>query len=330
MIHGGNSRLKIQHVMSRPSATLAEEVAAGLAASPRTLPPRFFYDGNGSLLFEKITALPEYYLTRAEQAILEDHAAEIVAAAGPRVAIVEFGSGSSTKTRLLIEAALARQETLHYVPIDISADFLEETAQDLLRSYPGLVITALAAEYHDAVREIPVTEEPRLILFLGSNIGNFEDADAAEFLRKIAQAMRPEDRLLVGFDLCKDPRVIEAAYNDSAGVTAQFNLNVLRRINEELGADFDLDAWRHHAPFVDERSRVEMLLVSERDQAVTVDALGRRYHFAAGEPIRTEVSTKYTLEAVTRLASSAGLLLERWWMDRQEDFGEVLLARESA
>lgn len=304
---------------------LCDAVYAGLSATPKWLPPRLFYDPSGSELFEEITDLPEYYLTRTESAILEQRAGEIVKATGTGLTMVEFGSGSSRKTCLLIEAALARQTELHYVPIDISREFLAESAHSLLTRYEGLSITALAAEYFAAIDEIPAANGPRLILFLGSNIGNLTSAEAVEFLSRVRKVMRPEDRLLVGADQVKDPAVLFAAYNDGQGVTARFNRNLLGRINRELGGGFDLQCFEHYAPWDAEHQRIEMRLVSAVDQAVTVDDLETTFEFAEGEFIRTEWSQKYTAASFASLCAPAGLEIAEVWTDERGWFAEYLL-----
>ena len=305
-------------------------VAEGLSQPQKQLPCRFFYDDAGSQLFERICQLPEYYPTRTERAILRQHADGIVSAAHSSqpelpLSIVEFGSGSSDKTRLLLEAALKQQATLHYTAIDISGDFLRASCLDLLGAYPALSITGLATEYGDALRVLPETEGPRLFLFLGSNIGNFTGEEATGFLARLRAVMRREDRLLLGIDLVKDRTVLEAAYNDPAGVTAQFNKNLLRRINLELGANFRPDDFQHHAPFVEDQSRIEMRLVSALDQEVTIDAVETTYRFAAGEIVHTENSHKYTLDSAARLCQPAGLRIQSRWKDERDWFAELLL-----
>jgi L-histidine Nalpha-methyltransferase len=308
-----------------PGKDFASAVLDGLCAPRKSLPARFFYDTEGSELFERITRLPEYYLTRTEESILEAHASDIVRRAGNGITLMEFGSGSSCKTRVLIEAALARQGALHYVPIDISADFLGQTARRLLNEYRGLSITALAGEYSDAIRALPESEGPRLILFLGSNIGNFEHEEAIEFLSRIRQRMRDDDRMLLGLDLVKDPHVIEAAYNDAQGVTAAFNKNILARINRELGGRFDLETFRHQAPFLEDEARVEMRLISTVDQRVRVAAVEEIIHFDAGEFIHTESSHKYTFDSFGALAAQAGLRIAETWTDERRWFAQVML-----
>jgi len=301
-------------------------VSEGLAAAQKHLPCRFFYDTPGSHLFEQICALPEYYPTRTEQAILQQHAHELVALAGDDLTLVEFGSGSSFKTRLLMDALLARQKHLHYLPIDISRDFLYHCSRTLLTEYPHLSITAIAGEYNDAIDALPSAGGPRLFLFLGSNIGNFERHEAVAFLRRMRHAMKPDDRLLLGVDLVKERSVLEAAYNDAAEVTAAFNKNLLRRCNHELDADFDLAQFDHYAPFIPAESRIEMRLISRCDQTVTLGATGETFHFRAGEFLHTEYSHKYTLSDVYTLCHQAGLETMACRQDERGWFNVSLLA----
>lgn len=324
------ARLRVIHVpCSSPADTLAGAVASGLRSREKTLPCRFFYDETGSRLFERICLLPEYYPTRTEEGILRRNASDIVAAAGSGVSLSEFGSGSSVKTRILIEALLERQDELLYVPIDISLEFLEKSARALLEQYRGLWMTAIGSEYNDAIPYLPSHAGPRLILFLGGNIGNLDRPAAARFLRRVRSTMKPDDRLLVGFDQLKPPSIITAAYNDSAGVTAAFNKNLLARINRELGGRFDLDSFEHHAPFVEEHARVEMRLVSRRHQVVRVAALNRTFAFSLNESIHTENCHKYSLEAFAELASTAGLEVRDSWSDDRRWFRLALLGRKA-
>jgi dimethylhistidine N-methyltransferase len=315
---------------AHPQETLHHAVEEGLSGPLKTLPCRFFYDEIGSLLFERICQIPEYYPTRTERSILERHADAMIAAASgdaAELSVIELGSGSSCKTRLLIEAALRRQRHLHYVPIDISGSFLRSSAETLLNDYPRLSITAIAAEYRDALTALPPedADRPRLFLFLGSNIGNFAPCEAISLLAAIRGQMKPSDRALVGTDLVKSPTVLTAAYNDAAGVTEAFNKNLLARINRELGADFDLDRWEHRAPWVPERSRIEMWLVSQERQTVTVGALNRRVQFEAGEGIHTENSHKFTPDSFSAIGTAADLAVARIWTDPREWFAVTLL-----
>lgn len=319
-----SDRLSLIAAPARAGQDFASAVAQGLAASPKSIPSVFFYDQAGSDLFAKITRLPEYYLTRCESEILRDNAPEIIAVAGGRVALVEFGSGSGEKTRLLIEALIRANGEALYSPIDISREYLASSVQTLLADYPALRVQAVAGEYRDGLASLPPADRPRLALFMGSNIGNMPRAEAVEFLRLVRDGLRPGDRLLLGADLVKDPAIIEAAYSDSAGVTAAFNKNILRRVNEQLGGQFDVDAFHHHAPFVGSESRIEMRLVSARDQDICVESLGRSFRFKKGEWILTEISQKYTPEGMDLIAAEAGFDLARAWTDRREWFRVAL------
>jgi dimethylhistidine N-methyltransferase len=316
----------------------AADVAAGLAASPKHLSCCYFYDGLGSRLFEAICELPEYYLTRAEAAILRAHAAEIAALYSGPTDLIELGSGSAAKTRLLIDALLRRHPAQRYVPIDICRTVLEESARELLQTYSGLEILAIAGEYHDGLEHLRARvpadvaapargPAPRLIVWLGSNIGNLERSEAAQFLRRMRATLSASDRLLVGIDLRKDSTVLEAAYDDPCGVTGAFNRNLLARINRELGGRFDLRAFEHRAIYNEKAGRIEMYLVSTRTHQVRIDSLGIDVHFAAEETIHTENSYKYSADQIAALASAAGLRLDRAWRDPDGLFQSNLLAR---
>lgn len=307
--------------------SLASAVSAGLAERPRSLPCRFLYDEQGSALFEDICELPEYYLTRAERQLLSDHADEIVARFPQRATLVELGSGSSTKTRLLIEALLRRQPRLRYVPIDISRSILEESAEALLEDYGALEIHAIAGEYGEGLRHVrEETRVPKVIAWLGSNVGNFGRAAAARFLGSIRDVLADDDRLLVGIDLRKDRAVLEAAYDDAAGVTARFNLNLLARINRELDADFDLTGFRHYARWREDEGRVELGLESLRSQRVAIKGIGLSLRFEPGERIHTEDSYKYSEREIRELASRSGLALEQHWLDASGGYSLHLMA----
>jgi dimethylhistidine N-methyltransferase len=309
-------------------SSFAEEVARGLGSHPKRLPCRFFYDEAGSELFEAICELPEYYLTRAEREILAERADEIAGLFDAPIALAELGSGSSAKTRLLIEACLRRHGGLRYVPVDISRSMLEASALALLRRYQGLEIRAIASEYGEGLRHVRAeTERPKLIVWLGSNVGNFGRAEAARFLAEIGQAMAAADRLLVGIDLRKDRAALERAYDDAQGVTARFNLNLLARIDRELGGEFALAHFAHRARWDEDEGRVQMHLVSLREQSVAIRALGVRVAFARGEAIHTEDSYKYDAGESEALARAAGLRLARRWLDREKRFSLNLLAR---
>ena len=318
-----SQRLFFVDVPPKQTLGFAESVANGLSKEKKSLCCRFLYDQAGSRLFEQITELPEYYLTRCEDSILARRSSEVLALVGKEVSVVELGSGSSAKTRHLLRAGLRRQRTLLYSPIDISGDFLRESASSLVREFDGLLVSAVAGEYLDALRALAPTKEPRLFVFLGSNLGNFQDSEACELLTNVARAMKPVDRFLVGIDLAKDASIIEPAYNDSQGVTTRFTKNLLARINRELHGHFDLEAFRHRARYFPSRGRVEIELVSELDQNVLVGSTS--FDFVKGEPILTEVSTKYTLPGFERLANGAGLGIQSVWHDTSRYFAVTLL-----
>jgi L-histidine Nalpha-methyltransferase len=299
------------------------DVRAGLALPQKELSPTWFYDEHGSRLFEEITRLPEYYLTRAEHALLELHAATIATSVSPAT-VAELGAGAARKSRILIDAALRLQDELTYIPVDVSGATLAAAAQELRGEFAGLHVRPLVADVRTGVA-LPDHPRPLLYAFLGSTLGNFTAAAAADLLSVMRSALSGGGRLLLGVDLAKDPGVVHAAYNDSRGVTAAFNLNLLRVLNRELGAGFDLSAFEHRA-FYDERlCRVEMHLVSTVQQAVFVPGAGT-FRFAAGETIRTEISTKYERSAVERLLRAAGLRLDRWISDDRDWFALVLAA----
>ncbi len=301
--------------------SFADDVRAGLTAHPKTLLPKYFYDALGSQLFEAICLLPEYYLTRAETEIFETSAAEIVAQLPEPITLVELGSGSSRKTRLLLAAALARQGSLHYQPIDISETILAQSAAKLLGDYPQLQITPLAADYTRGLGALTRRAGERiLVLFLGSNIGNYTPAEARDLLRQIRRAIQPGDGLLLGADLKKSAALLEPAYDDALGVTAAFNRNLLVRINRELAADFDLSQFTHRAFFNDALSRIEIHLVSQRAQTVTLRALNLTVEFQAGETIHTENSHKYDLAQLATLAEETGFAVARTWFDGERRF----------
>jgi L-histidine N-alpha-methyltransferase len=305
----------------------ARDVRAGLTANPKHLSCRYFYDREGSQLFEEICRLPEYYLTRAETEILRAHAPAIIDGMAERLTLVELGSGSAVKTRLLIEAALSHGGSLRYVPIDISTTMLEESCLGLLTDYPALQIVAVAGEYREGLRRLKAEPiRPKLVLWLGSNVGNFDRPQAADFLGQVRATLSSRDRLLVGIDLRKDRAVLERAYDDARGVTARFNANILVRINRELGGHFDLGRFRHRAVYDEAAGRIEMYLVSTSAQRVAIDALGLEAALAAGEAIHTENSYKYSPAEIQALAASAGLTVARQWFDAGRRFSLNLLA----
>ncbi len=307
--------------------TFAEDVATGLAGSPKSLPCQYLYDEIGSHIFEEICDLPEYYLTRSEREILSDQAGEIARGFPNGAVLVELGSGSSIKTRFLIEAFLAEHGSLHYDPIDISSAMLKKSSLELLEEYETLEIHAVAGEYQDGLEKLRSEEEgDKLVLFLGSTIGNFEREDAARFLSGLAKKFAPGDRLLIGADLRKDSKTIEAAYNDDAGTTARFNLNLLARINRELGGNFDLSRFRHCARYLDLEGRVEIHIESLCAQTVRVELLDRSFDFARGELIHTENSHKFSIAEISAIIDLCGMRIIEQWVDSRELFSLTMAA----
>lgn len=323
------NRLVIQNLVQEDTRTsFSKDLRLGLAAQPKQLPPKYFYDELGSQLFEAICLLPEYYPTRAENEILTRHADEIANALDcSPVSLLELGSGSAVKTKRLIEALLRRQDDLLYIPVDISQSALEQSARVLLQSYPNLRVTAYASDYYTALARVSETKDDRgctLALFLGSNIGNFDTEEAQKFLRSLRSVLRRGDALLIGADLKKHPAVLEAAYDDALGITAAFNLNLLARINREFDADFDLRAFKHVAVYNEPLGRIEMYIESLRAQMVHIRQLGIEASFEPGERIHTENSYKYTVAELSSLATSTGWTLGETWLDGAERFSSNL------
>ncbi len=300
-------------VESPISDGFAEAVRVGLGRRPRSIPPRFFYDARGSALFERICTLPEYYVTRTEFAILERYAREFP----PAETVIEFGCGYGAKTRLLFEAFFQTRRKMTFVPVDISKRALEEAGRHLTDAHPGLTVRAIRAEFERAFQLIP--REPSLVLFLGSNIGNLDHAGAVRFLSALGG-----HQVLVGFDMQKDPQVLHAAYNDTQGVTAEFNLNLLARINRELGGNFDLAQWKHRSFYNAAAGRIEMHLVSQGAQVVHV--LDETHPFEAGEHIHTENSYKFSDDQIRAIAAESGFRVEKRWTDEQGWFSVVLFS----
>ncbi len=292
------------------------DVLTGLGAEPKSVPCKYFYDETGSALFDRITETEEYYPTRTELAIMRAHIGAMAAEIGPGAALVEYGSGSSLKTRVLLDHldALAA-----YVPIDISREHLLATAETLRAAYPGLPILPVAADYTAAfdLPDLP-SHRRRVVYFPGSTIGNFDREQAAAFLRRAARLAGPGGGLLIGVDLKKDPKTLEAAYDDIGGVTSEFNLNLLDRINRELGGTFDRDAFAHRAVWNEEASRIETYLVSLREQTAEVD--GVAFHFGEDEAVHTENSHKYTVEGFARFAAQNGFAPRQAWTDAEQLF----------
>ena len=306
---------KIQ-IDTAATSEFATDVLAGLTATPKRLPPKYFYDNAGSALFERITELPEYYPTRREIGILNDHAKDIAALMPRGAVLIEFGSGSSTKTRIVLSAA---KSLAAYVPVDISAQFLHQQMTGLRREYPELALLPIAADFTRPF-DLPgaVASMPRVGFFPGSTIGNFEPHEAAAFLRHAGRILGRGATFIVGVDLVKDTTVLQKAYNDSKGITAKFNLNLLLRINRELGAKFNLACFEHHAFFNRERSRIEMHLASLKRQRVKV--CGECIEFRVGETIHTENSYKYSVESFRALARGAGFTPTATWTDADNYF----------
>jgi L-histidine N-alpha-methyltransferase len=298
---------------------LCRDVRDGLQSSPKSLPPKWFYDSVGSDLFDQITRLPEYYPTRAEAEILRAHAAEVASVTGADT-LIELGSGTSAKTRILLDALQHSGALRRFVPFDVDASILSAAATAIQREYPDIEIAAVCGDFEEHLPEIPGGGR-RLFVFLGSTIGNLNRGPRAEFLAALAAVLRPGDSLLLGTDLVKDVGRLVRAYDDAAGVTAQFNRNVLAVINRELDADFDVDAFRHVASWNSEEERMEMWLRAERAQRVRIGALDLTVDFAAGEQLLTEVSCKFRAEAVATELAQAGLRRTRWWTDDAGDFG---------
>ena len=315
-----NSITAVQPAPGAPPASsdFLSDVIAGLSSEPRTLPCKYFYDERGAALFQKICEQPEYYITRTEIDILDRYRAEIAANLGPQIDLIGLGTGSGTKTRILIEAL---EKPAVYIPVDISEKQLRKSAALFRKIFPDLEILPVCADYLQPVT-LPSTRRKaarNVVYFPGSTIGNFEPGEATEFLRRIANVCCRGGALLIGVDLRKDRDVIEAAYNDTAGVTAQFNLNLLARANRELGGDFDLQRWQHRAIYNSDAGRIEMYLISQIDQAVHI--ADYTFEFRSGEKITTEFSYKYAPEGFAALARNAGFEFQKVWTDDARLFG---------
>ena len=313
------------HDLLDPKACpFAKDVITGLSRQPKQLPPKYFYDETGSKLFEQITRLPEYYPTRTELRILRDRSKEIAATIPKDAALVEFGAGATTKVRLLLQQSIFSA----YVPVDISGDFLNGQADELRRDFPGLAVHPIVADF-TAPFDLPpaVKDLPKVGFFPGSTIGNFDPHEASAFLRSARAILGDGATLILGVDLEKDERALYDAYNDAAGVTARFNLNVLARINRELGGNFDLSGFRHHANYNRERHRIEMHLASRKAQ--TARLLGNTFSFQTGETIHTESSYKYSIGRFTTLARGSGWAPRATWIDPDGMFSVHALVAEA-
>lgn len=309
-------------------AELASDALAGLTANQKHLLPKYFYDDHGSYLFEQITLLPEYYPTRAERALLGQIAEGLMDSVAP-VEIVELGSGSSAKTRVLLSTESAASRLRCYVPFDVSEGIVQSSARELLADYPFLSVHGVIGDFDRHLGSVPQAAGRRLVLFLGGTIGNFDPSARVAFLRSVRELLGLDDRLLIGVDLVKEKAVVEAAYNDSAGVTAEFNRNVLHVLNRELAADFDPGAFEHTAFFNEQESRIEMHLVPTATQSVRIRDIGLTLEVRAGESIWTESSYKFTEDSIAEALAAGGLELERFYTNaiEAELFGLVLAKR---
>lgn len=310
--------------MSRPMDEIGE-IVSGLKQPVKSISPKYFYDERGSQLFDKITRLPEYYLTDTELSIMQSNIDEIAMLVGPQASLIEFGSGSSLKTRVLLEQL---RELAVYVPVDISDDHLLESASLIRSGFPHIEVLPVVADFTKPF-DLPtprVMPLRNIVYFPGSTIGNFEKDTALGLLKVMYHEAKQDGALLIGVDLQKDPAIIEAAYNDSAGVTAEFNLNMLRHLNQAFGADFDLDAFSHEAKYAADEGRVTIRLISSRDQAVSID--GEKIRIESGEAILTEYSHKYTLDGFADMAASVGFSVEKVWTDDNELFSVQYCTRD--
>jgi L-histidine N-alpha-methyltransferase len=314
------------YTVRRSRQQMVRDVRKGLTGTPKELSPKYFYDERGSQLFEEITQLPEYYLTRSERSLLEASVAGIVGAVRP-CSLVELGAGSATKTRIILDAMRGEGCAERYVPIDVSKDFLEATALQLTNDYPAMSIVPVVSDITEPFA-LPALAAPTLIVFLGSTIGNFPRDAAVRLLSHVSSSMTPADRFLLGADMRKDPEVIRRAYNDSRGVTAAFNLNILERLNRELDANFPIDSFEHRAIYSTEHHRIEMHLVAKRRHKVVIPEIGE-ISFTEGETIRSELSYKYDRESVDDILKAAGLIMEKWIPANDNSFA-LALARSVA
>lgn len=305
---------------------MALEVRQGLSASPKWLPSKFIYDAVGSDLFEQITELPEYYLTRTERLILETHAAEILQSAGPSLTLVELGAGTASKTSILIQEMMQRQTRALFYPIDVSPSALNEAVRQLGCQFPTLRVNPIVTDYTVDVSALTRISGRKLVLYIGSSIGNFETPDAIRILRRVRRTLRSGDAFLLGADFAKSPKILLPAYDDAQGVTAEFSKNILARLNRELEADFDLDSFRHVAVWNRRESRMEIYLESTRHQTVFLPPLDLDVTFGQGERLHTENSYKYTDDMIESILRESGFTLEHTWCDRKRWFG-VHLAR---
>jgi L-histidine N-alpha-methyltransferase len=311
------------HLDGASERSLADDVLDGLTRPFKELPPKHFYDARGAELFDRICELPEYYPTRAERAILEDAGTDIAELTGA-VELVELGSGTAAKTRVLLDALHTAGTLERYIPVDVTETMVRDCAAELTSEYPGLRVHGVIGDFERHLELVPPADGPRIVAFLGGTIGNFPPGSRRRFLRKIARMLGPDDHLLMGTDLVKDPRVLEAAYDDAQGITAEFNRNVLRVLNRELSADFDPDDFDHVALFDPQHEWIEMRLRARREHTTIVRDLDLPVHFEVGEELRTEISAKFTPERLEGDLAAAGLELARWFTDPDALFALTL------
>jgi len=316
------------HLANGHDRSLAEDVLDGLTRPFKELPPKHFYDARGAELFDRICELPEYYQTRTERLILQERAGEL-ASVTRAAELVELGSGTAAKTRVLLSALHEAGTLERYIPLDVTERMVRDCAESLTAEYPGLRVHGVIGDFERHLERVPDPIGPRLVVFLGGTIGNFPPGSRRRFLREIAALLGPEDHLLMGADLVKDPEVLERAYDDAQGVTAEFNRNLLRVLNRELAADFDPEDFEHVALFDHEHEWIEMRLRARRAHTTTVRALDLPVRFEQGEEMRTEISAKFTRERITADLTSAGLELTDWLTDRDELFA-LTLSRPTA
>ena len=321
------SRLKVQHLQQatkKVSSAVGSDVVKGLTHNPKYLSPRYLYDDRGSELFEEICELPEYYVTRTETSILQNCAEDIAKTTGA-CELIELGSGSSTKTRILLDAYRKLGYTLHYLPVDVSAGILEASARQLLVDYPSLQVHALAGTYEQALGELQPSELPsRAIAFIGSTLGNLNPQECDDFLSKITAALKSGEYFLLGVDLQKPKHILEAAYDDSAGVTAAFNLNMLNHLNRRFDGNFDLTKFEHWAFYNETKHQIEMHLRSLESQTVELRSLNLKVNFELGETINTEISRKFDINGIQELLKSKNLIPQKVWTDDNKWFGLIL------
>ena len=318
----------MDHVKTVFNPTVSEAVDKGLSGTPKRLPSWLFYDDEGDRLFQQIMMMPEYYPTRCEYDILQQNKEELLQyfkGASSSFRLIELGAGDGLKTEILLKHFLSQQAAFVYYPVDISRNALDILAERLKGSLPQLQIVPLHKNYDDALADLHDPKQKKVILFMGANIGNFTIQEAAQFLKRLAISLQRGDQLLIGFDLKKDPRTILQAYDDPRGVTAEFNLNLLRRLNRELGADFDTDNFSHYPYYDPDTGTTKSFLISMINQAVHIEALGKFFHFTAWEPIQTEVSQKYDIATIEKLMSLTGFKIERIFADARKYFCDVLV-----